>query len=146
MIVPGWDTAQTFEDPEFERSPFELAMGWNVDLERSDDFIGKAALKLEKEKGSRFKMKGFEIDAECELEDGAELFSTIDGEDVKIGTLPSVSWSYNADGWIGLSSLKTAYADFTEGFVVINDAKVICRICKIPFVNFERRSQVPAPL
>ena len=34
MIVPGWDTAQTFEDPEFERSPFELGLGWNVDLDR----------------------------------------------------------------------------------------------------------------
>jgi aminomethyltransferase len=146
MIVPGWDTAQTFEDPEFERSPFELAMAWNVDLDRTEDFIGKAALTKEKTQGSRFKMKGFVIAAECDLEDGAELFVTIDGEDLQVGTLPSVSWSYSTNGWIGLSSLKTDYADVTQGFVVINDEKVTCCISKIPFVKIERRSQVPAPM
>jgi aminomethyltransferase len=146
LIVPGWDTLQTFEDPEFERSPLELGMSWNVDLDREDDFVGKAALVKEKAEGSRFKMKGFIIEAECELEDGAELFATVDGEDLQIGTLPSVSWSYGANHWLGLSSLRTAYANATEGFVVIDGDKVVVNISKIPFVKFDRKAQVPAPL
>ncbi len=146
LIVPGWDTAQTFEDPEFERSPFELAQEWNVDVDREEDFVGKAALLKERVSGSRFTMKGFEIDAECELEDGAELLATISGEDVQVGTLPSVSWSYGANRWIGLSSLKTAHADLTDGFVELNGQQIPCRITQLPFVNFERRRLVPAPM
>ncbi|MCR8921316.1 aminomethyltransferase family protein [Dasania sp. GY-MA-18] len=146
LVVPGWDTLQTFEDPEFERSPLELAMGWNVGWDREDDFVGKAALLKEKAQGSRFKMKGFIIKDECELEDGAELFATINGEDLQIGTLPSVSWSFSAKHWLGLSSLRSAYAEVAEGFVRINGEKVAVSICSLPFVNFERRTQVPAPL
>ena len=146
MIVPGWDTAQTFEDPDFERTPFELAMPWNVDLDREGDFVGKAALALEKAKGSRFSMTGFEIDAEGELEDGAELLASIDGETVAIGTLPSVSWSFGLGRWIGLASLKAAHAKVTEGFVEIDGERVVCRLRPIPFVKFQRRSQVPAPM
>ena len=48
FIVPGWDTAQTFEDNEYERTPAELGISWTVDLDRKDDFIGKAALLKEK--------------------------------------------------------------------------------------------------
>ena len=146
LIVPGWDTAQTFEDSEFERSPFELGLAWNVDLDRDEDFVGKTALLKERDQGSRFTMKGFEIDGEVELEDGAELFATIDGEDVQIGTLPSVSWSYGANRWIGLSSLRTAHAEATEGFVQVNDETVPCRITGLPFVDFARRRQVPAAM
>ena len=146
LIVPGWDTAQTFEDPEFERSPFELGLAWNVDLDRSDDFVGKQALGKERESGSRFQLAGFEIDAECELEDGAELFATVGGADVQVGTLPSVSWSHDPARWIGLSSLRTEHADVTDCFVVIDDERQSCRIVGLPFVQIARRRQVPAPM
>ncbi|WP_339671937.1 aminomethyltransferase family protein [Dasania marina] len=146
LVVPGWDTLQTFEDPEFERSPLELGMSWNVGWDREDDFVGKAALLQERAQGSRFTMKGFIIKDECELEDGAELYATISGETVQIGTLPSVSWSYSAKHWLGLSSLRVAYAEVGEGFVLINDEQVAVTICALPFVNFDRRTQVPAPM
>lgn len=146
MVVPGWDTAQTFEDPELERSPFELGMAWNVDLDREEDFLGKAALLHERANGSRFTMKGFSIDGECELADGAELFATIGGEAVQVGTLPSVSWSHSAKGWIGLSSLQTAHSGLTQGFVEIDGDKIACRITELPVIDLERRRQVPAPL
>jgi aminomethyltransferase len=146
MIVPGWDTAQTFEDPEFERSPLELGLAWNVDLERDDDFVGKAALLAERANGSRFALKGFEIDDECELLDGAELFATVDGEDVQVGTLPSVSWSHDPARWIGLASLRTEHADIKDCFVVIDDEQHACRIVGLPFVQIARRREVPAPL
>ncbi len=146
MIVPGWDTAQTFEDPEFERSPFELGLGWNVDLDRDDDFVGREALLKECANGSRFALRGFEIDDECELVDGAELFATIGAEDIAVGTLPSVSWSHDAARWIGLSSLRTEHADVTDCFVTIDDERHACRIVGLPFVSLPRRRLVPAPL
>ena len=146
MIVPGWDTAQTFEDPEFERSPFELGLDWNVDLEREGDFVGRQALLKERAEGSRFVLSGFEIDAECELVDGAELFATVDGDDVQVGTLPSVSWSHEPARWIGLSSLRTQHAQVSDCFVVIDDERQPCRIVGLPFLQIARRRQVPAPM
>lgn len=146
MIVPGWDTAQEFEDPDAERSPFELGLSWNVDLDREGDFVGKAALLAERAGGSRFVLRGFEIDDECELLDGTELYASIDGADVQVGTLPSVSWSHDAGRWIGLCSLRTEHAELSEGFVVLDDEQHACRIVGLPFVQVERRRQVPAPM
>jgi len=146
MIVPGWDTAQTFEDPEFERSPFELGLAWNVELDRDGDFVGKQALLKERTDGSRFVLKGFEIDAECELLDGAELFAEVDGADLQVGTLPSVSWSHDPARWIGLSSLRTGHSDVKDCYVVVDDERQPCRIVELPFVQIARRRQVPAPL
>jgi aminomethyltransferase len=146
MIVPGWDTAQTFEDPEAERSPFELGLAWNVDLDRDGDFVGRQALAEERARGSRFALKGFEVDAECELLDGTELFASIDGEDVQVGTLPSVSWSHGRAGWIGLASLRSEHVEVTDCFVVVDDEQVSCRIVGLPFVQIPGRRQVPAPL
>ena len=146
MIVPGWDTAQTFEDPAAERSPFELGLGWNVDLEREGDFVGKQALTAELERGSRFALKGFEIDSDCELLDGADVFADLGGERVKVGTLPSVSWSHPRAGWIGLASLLSGYREVSDAFVVVDDERVPCRIVGLPFVQIPARRMVPAPL
>jgi aminomethyltransferase len=146
MIVPGWDTAQTFEDPEFERSPFELGLAWNVDLDRPDDFLGKTALQKERATGPRFVMQSFTIDADCELADGAELYADIDGQQTQIGTLPSVSWQYGRNRWIGLASLRVAHADRVGAYVVVAGDRHDCRIMPSPLVSIERRRQVPAPL
>jgi glycine cleavage system aminomethyltransferase T len=129
-----------------ERTPAELALGWNVDLERDDEFIGKDALLKERIGGPRFKMKGFIIDDECELEDGTELFAEIDGEEYQVGTLPSVAWSYSDGHWLGLSSLKIDYADLAEAYVLIAGQKKRCAISDIPFINLQQRSLVPAPM
>ena len=148
MIVPGWDTAQTFEDPEFERSPFELAMAWNVDLDR-DDFVGRDALLREQAEGSRFVMRGFEIDSQCDLLDGTELFVSSDGGDggvVQVGTLPSVSWSHDAGRWIGLSSLRTQHAAASDCFVLNDDVRHACRSVDLTYVKSDRRRETPAPL
>ena len=90
-------------------------------------------------------MTGFEIDDECELLDGTELFATSNDSQVQVGTLPSVSWSHDAQRWIGLCSLRAAHADLTDGFVTIDDEQHTCRIVGLPFVTLERRRQVPAP-
>ena len=145
MIVPGWDTAQTFEDPELERSPFELGLAWNVDLDREEDFVGKQALLKERAGGSRFALRGFVVEAECDLLDGAQLFADVDGHDVQVGTLPSVSWSHDPARWIGLASVRTEHAALTDCYVVSGNERQECRIVALPFVQIDRRRQVPAP-
>jgi aminomethyltransferase len=144
FIVPGWDTAQTFEDNQYERTPAELGLSWTVDLNRKDNFIGKAALLKE---NPRFKTIGLTINQECELEDGIELYATIDDTVLQVGTMPSVAWSYNLNCWIGLASIITSfYKDDLEYILKTEGKQMTCYEAKIPFVKLDRYLQTPAPI
>lgn len=48
-------------------SPYEIGLGWTVHLDKARPFVGEAALRREKERGSRWGLVGLEIDVE-ELE------------------------------------------------------------------------------
>jgi glycine cleavage system aminomethyltransferase T len=43
-------------------NPYELGLGWTVDLDKAQDFIGRAALRRIKAEGVRRKLAGIEID------------------------------------------------------------------------------------
>jgi aminomethyltransferase len=144
FVVPGWETAQTFENDEYERTPFELGISWTVDLSREDNFIGKAALLKEKENGPRFKTIGLAIDKRCELEDGTELYSVIDGETWQTGTLPSVAWSYELNCCLSLASIRSEFSSpGIEYHVKIDDEQIVCRVVTLPFVKFSRYRDTP---
>lgn len=147
FIVPGWDTAQTFEDNEYERTPTELGISWVVDLGRKDDFIGKTALLKEKENGPRFKAMGLTIDQECDVEDGMKLYTVIDGKVLQAGTCPSVAWSYGLNCWLGIASIQSDFfRNDLKYHVQIGGEQIACRPMKLPFVEFDRYRQVPAPV
>jgi aminomethyltransferase len=147
FIVPGWDTAQAFEDNEYERTPTELGISWTVDLGRKDDFIGKAALLKEKERGPRFKTTGITIDQECDVAEGMKVYTVIDGKVLQAGTWPSVAWSYGLKCWLGIASIQSDFFrnDLTY-HVQIGEEQIVCRLTKLPFVKFDRYRQVPAPV
>lgn len=147
MIVPGWDTADTFENEESERTPFELTLGWNVKLGRDGEFKGKSALAKRKEQGPRFKMKGITIPGHCDIEELQPLYASIDGDEVEIGSVPSLIWNEKDNQWIGFASIKTAYAGETSGYVKDNTTQesYLGAIGSSTFVNIEHRNLVPAP-
>jgi aminomethyltransferase len=147
FIVPGWDTAQTFEDNEYERTPTELGISWTVNLDRKDDFIGKAALLKEKERGPRFQTIGLTIDQECDVAEGMKLYTVIDGKVLQAGTCPSVAWSYGLNRWLGIASIQSNFfrSDLTY-HVQIGGEQIACRLVKLPFVKYDRYRQVPAPV
>jgi len=144
MIVPGWDTAGEFTDLEKERTPYELTLGWNVKLDQERDFAGKEALEKQKATGPRFRLKGITIDHSGQVEEGQELFSNIDGKRVQVGNLPSLIWKESANQWIGFASMIVAHADISNTFILDGNSEVECQLCKLPFINLERRNQVPA--
>jgi aminomethyltransferase len=147
FIVPGWDTAQTFEDNQYERTPTELGISWTVDLDRKDDFIGKAALLKEKERGPRFKTTGVTIDQECDVEDGMKVYTVIDGKVLQAGTCPSVAWSYGLNRWLGIASIQSDFFRSDLSYhMQIGGEQIACRLVKLPFVKYDRYRQVPAPL
>src|SRR5207249_6982652 len=45
-----------------ENNPYEIGLGWTVNLEKPSEFIGKAALQKIKDAGPRRKLVGIEID------------------------------------------------------------------------------------
>jgi aminomethyltransferase len=146
FIVPGWETAQTFEDNEQERTPAELGIAWTVDLDREDDFIGKDALLKEKEKGPRFKTIGLAIDRKCDPEDGIALYATIEGRVRQVGTLPCVAWSHELNCGLSLASIKAAFTNRDlEYHINILGEPIACRAMKLPFATFERYRRTPAP-
>lgn len=49
-------------DMTIENNPYEVGLGWTVDLSKPADFIGKAALQKIKDRGPRRKLVGIEID------------------------------------------------------------------------------------
>lgn len=146
MIVPGWDTAGTFDDLKNERTPFELTLGWNVKLNSDHDFVGKKALTQLKAAGPRFRMRGIKIAQSCELEDSQALFATIDGQTIQIGTLPSLVWHETQQYWLGFASIITDCASIEDIFVVCNktSSKIACNFCSIPFIELAHRNKVPA--
>jgi aminomethyltransferase len=147
FIVPGWETAQIFENDEHERTPAELGISWTVDLKRDNDFIGKAALLNEKEHDPRYRTIGLAIDQKCEIEDGAALYSVIDGETRQVGTLPSVAWSHGLNCCVTLASIQSDYSGGnTEYYVKIDGNLISCRVVTLPFVKFDRYRQTPAPV
>jgi glycine cleavage system T protein len=48
-------------DMTLQDNPFEVGLGWLVDLDKRSDFVGKAALKRIKKEGVRKKLVGVEI-------------------------------------------------------------------------------------
>lgn len=144
FIVPGWETAQTFENVEHERTPAELGISWTVGLNRVDDFIGKASLLKEKENGPRFKTIGLAIDEKCEPADGTEVFSIIDGKTHQVGTLPSVAWSHGLHCWLTLASIQSDYlGNEMKYHIEIGGGQISCRMVNLPFVKFDRYHQTP---
>lgn len=51
-------------DMTLEDNPYEVGLGWLVDLDKETDFIGKAALKRIKAEGVKRKLVGVEIEGE----------------------------------------------------------------------------------
>ena len=151
FIVPGWDTAQMFEDNADERTPAELGISWTVDLDRKEDFIGKTALLKEKENGPRFKTIGLTFDLsadqECDVEDGMKIYTVVDGKVQQAGIFPSVAWSAELNCWLGIASIKS---DFSSGnlkyHVQLGEEQITCQPIKLPFVKFDRYREVPAML
>jgi len=147
FVVPGWDTAQTFEDNKYERTPAELGLSWVVDLDQKGDFIGKNALLKERDISQRFHIMGFTIDQECDLEEGVELYALVDGATKSVGTCPSVAWSYGLSCWVGLASVQSDfYGKNIDYHINLKGQDINCHPVKLPFVSYNRYRMVPAPL
>jgi aminomethyltransferase len=146
FIVAGWDCSTELEpQPGFERSPYELGLGWLVNLDAAD-FVGRDALLGQKKNGHRHTLRCFEIDENCQPDDGSALFAGKDGHDATVGIVNCSSWSWGLNKMIGNASIKSEYADLEEAWVTVDEKQKKVKLSRGPLIILERRNQVPAPI
>ena len=146
FIVPGWDCATEEEPrPGFERTPYELGLGWLVELNAAD-FVGRDALREKKKRGHRFALRGFTIETRKKPDEGAALHATINGETVEIGTMPCHSYSWGMQRTVGNASIQLPYADLKEAWTLIDGERLSVTLKRGPLIDLPRRTQLPAPI
>jgi len=144
FIVAGWDFSTELDPvPGFERNPFEVGLGWAVDL-NSADFVGKAALS-ELKSGSRYVIRRLAAETNEPLA-GLDIFATVEGNDVVIGSVNCSSWSWGLQKTIGNASIEKTNASVQAGWVDVAGERVEVALTRGPFVNFKRRDQIPADM
>jgi glycine cleavage system T protein (aminomethyltransferase) len=146
FIVAGWDFATELEpQPGFERSPYEVGLGWLVNLDAAD-FIGRDALLSQKNDGHRYTLRSFEIDENIQPDDGTEIYASMDDQDVSIGSVNCSCWSWGLDKMIGNASIKSEHAKVEDAWVLLNGKRCDLKLSRGPHITLKRRNQVPAPL
>ncbi len=146
FIVAGWDCATELEpQPGFERSPYELGLGWLVNLDAAE-FIGRDALSEQKKNGHPYTLRYFAIDENHQPEDGAEFHADVDGQNRSVGIVTCSSWSWGLNKMIGNASIKSEHAELKEAWIPLDDKRCKMKLSRMPLMILERRNQVPAPI
>lgn len=147
FIVAGWDVATEVDpNPGFERTPYELGLGWLVNLDKVK-FVGRDALLEQKRNGHPFTLRTFEIDVVGSAPDeGAALYESAGEQTEAIGAVTSSSWSWGMGKAIGIASIRSQFADLDSAWVCVGEKRVQVTLRKGPLINLARRNQVPAPL
>jgi aminomethyltransferase len=146
FIVAGWDcSTEADPQPGFERSPFELGLGWLVNLEGAE-FIGKSALLEQASSGYRFSLLSFSQEDKRKPEDGAPLYALVDGEERTIGTINCSAWSDTLGRMIGNVSIESRYAELDSAWLEFDGQVAPLMLSKPPLLKLKRARQMPAPL
>ncbi len=116
-------------DMNEETTPFEVGIGWAVDLKKTA-FVGRDALLEQKGKGIQRKLIGFEMTGRGIPRDGYEILS---GER-KVGKVTSGCFAPTLKKNIGLGFVIPECADAGSMIeIMIRDAAVRARVVKLPF-------------
>jgi aminomethyltransferase len=119
-------------DARFGANPFEVGLGNFVDLERDDDFVGKAALKKIVDEGIRRRRVGFVLSGDriSGIEHAHRVFL---GEDV-VGTVTEAIYSPRLEQNIALGLLSSEIADDQQGLEVdIGEDRRRAKVSVLPF-------------
>lgn len=133
-------------------SPFELSLDWAVDL-RKKSFVGRKALLEEKERGSKWKLVGIEVDWESleRVYGRVDLTPRVAGRASRqavpiylagrqVGQMTSHTFSPLLKKYIGIGSVESAYAGYgkqveVEVTVEYTRQKAEAQLVALPFYN-----------
>ena len=114
-------------------SPVEAGYPWAVKLDKGE-FIGKAALKKQKEEGTKKKLVGIELIDKGIPRAGYEIFADAAGQQ-KIGHLTSGTLSPTLGKAIGLAYLTAADGNPTTLYVNIRGRLTKGKVVPLPFLK-----------
>lgn len=141
-------------------SPFELGLGWTVNLDKPGYFVGRPALEREKYEGSVWKMVGLEV----EWNGMERLFREVDlppqipgmavrgslpvlAGNVQVGYVSTSTWSPLLKKYIALAHLQKPYYEIgtdvrMEVTVEHHRQHAPARVVKLPFYEPEWKKSV----
>ena len=125
------------QDMDIENNPYEVRLGWQVDLDK-DDFIGKDALAAIKREGVRQRLVGLRVGGEPIVWYNEDFYLVKDidsGDDV--GYVTSAFWSPTQQSNIALAVMPpTHWRRGTDVKVQLpKDGIVDARVVRVPFVD-----------
>jgi aminomethyltransferase len=141
-----------------ESSPYELGLGWTVNLEKGP-FVGQSALAEEKRRGPAWRFRGIEVEWESLEQLYAEVglppkiptvaWRTsapiyVQGGGVQVGYATSGCWSPLLKKYIAMAHLESHYARLgtpvhMEVTVEHRRKEAKARVVKLPFLDLERK-------
>ncbi len=159
MLDVDYTSAHVATIPEQKSSPFELNLGWAVDLKKAARFVGRKALAAEKTAGSAWQMVGLEIEwpnlERLFWEEG--LPPRIPNTTVRasiplsslgrqVGYASSSCWSPLLKKYIALAHVEAAHAKpgdllMFEIMVQHKHRYTPARVVPLPFFNPERKRE-----
>ena len=117
-------------------NPYQVGMGWLVDLDQEADFIGKAALKRIKAEGVTRKLVGVEIHGASPEMPNEEPSWPITYDGIQIGTLRSFVYSPRLQKNIGYAMLPIEHTALgTDLTVQMADEEAKIIVVKKPFMD-----------
>lgn len=120
-----------FEMPEGDTTPWEVSMGWGVDLDKAGDYIGKAAVLASRGK-ERVKQCGLICRSVSAVEAGAKVLK--DGKE--IGVVTSASYSRYMMLSLAMVHLKPEYTAIgTAVEVVGSQSQCAAYVAPTPFYD-----------
>lgn len=116
------------QDMDVHTTPYESRMGWLVALTPSDrEFIGRAALEMQKERGVERQLVGLVLEQPGVLRHHMPVYV---GER-QVGLITSGSFSPTLQAGIALARIHTPIPTHVE--VLVRDKRLPCRVVKPPF-------------
>jgi len=123
-----------FEMPEGDTTPWEVNMGWGVDLDKPGDYIGKAAVMKSKGK-ERFKQAGLICQSGQAVEPGAKIMK--DGQ--QIGVVTSSSYSRYLMASLAMVHIKPEFQALGTAVEVVGaSGSCAAYVAKTPFYDAMR--------
>ena len=122
-------------DMTLENNPYEVSLGWLVDLNKKADFIGKKALAKIKKEGVKRKLVGVEIDGP-QIHAWATEFWDVTKDGKKVGHLTALTYSPRLEkniayAWVPIRLAKLGTRLTIATSAGARDATVV----KKPFVD-----------
>ena len=122
-----------------EHNPYTIGLDRLVNLDREDDFIGKDALKIIKEKGPTQMLVGIELEGDPIIKAPENFWPVNNSDNNKIGRVSRAFFSPRLQKNIGLAIVDIDYADEeTQFYVATPNGDLQSTVVSMPWFKAEK--------